>query len=299
MYSANAGVLVAAVVFLALSPVTISWPINRDEAVVLVAALLAMLAINLGLMRRALAPLKRLSRALETVEPLKQGQRIDVGARSQEVVGLTEAFNAVLDRLEHERRDSARRAQAAQEHERRQLSLELHDEVGQSMTALLLQLDVAARTAGPDRRAGLETATETVRDTLDRIRGIVRRLRPVALDDLGLASALAHLCDRVSAATRLEINRAIARDLPALHADTQLVVYRVVQESLTNIARHAGARSAVVRLERHADGVRAQVIDDGAGLPADWAPGSGIRGMQERALTVGSGLTISAVEPHG
>ena len=293
VYGANAAVLVAAVIALALTPVTVSWPASLLEGGILVGGLGLMLYVNLVLMRRALDPLRRLAKDMATIDPLRPGQRIDVGARSVEVAALTRAFNEMLDRLEHERRESARRTQAAQEAERRQLSLELHDEVGQSMTALLLQLDVAARSAEEAQRARLSTATETVRETLDRIRAIVRRLRPVGLDDLGLASALAHLCDRVSGDTGLQVDRRIARDLPRLHPDAQLVVYRVVQESLNNAVRHARAARAEVSVARRADGVRVRITDDGVGI-GDAERGSGIRGMRERALTIGSTLTIGS-----
>ncbi len=293
VFSANVIVLTAAALALALTPVTVSWPVNTGEAILLLAGLAIILIADLLLMRRALTPLGRLWEAMRRVDPLHPGQRIDPGARSVEVAELAAAFNDMLDRLERERRDSARRTQAAQEHERRWLSMELHDEIGQSMTALLLQLDVLSRTATASQAPLVRAATDATRDCLQRVRAIVHRIRPEALDDLGLSSALVQLCERMSAPGTLQVTWTLERALPELTDDAQLVVYRVAQESLTNVARHADARSASVVLRRHAGGVRLTVTDDGANPAPAASTGSGIRGMRERALTIGASLQIT------
>lgn len=293
VFSANAIVLTAAALALALTPVTVSWPVNTGEAVLLLAGLAIILIADLLLMRRALTPLGRLWEAMRRVDPLHPGQRVDPGARSVEVAELAEAFNDMLDRLERERRDSARRTQAAQEHERRWLSMELHDEIGQSMTALLLQLDVLSRTATAPQAPLVRAATDATRDCLERVRAIVHRIRPEALDDLGLSSALVQLCERMSASETLQVTWTLDRELPELTDDAQLVVYRVAQESLTNVARHAAARTANVALRRHAGGARLTVTDDGTNAASPASTGSGIRGMRERALTSGATLQIT------
>lgn len=300
VFSANAVVLVTAVVLLALLPVTVSWPVNAGEALVLAAGLLVMLATNLVLLRRVLMPLGRLRDAMATVDPLRLGETVDVGARSVEIAELTSAFNDMLRRLDDERRDSARRAQSAQERERRALSLELHDQIGQNLTALLLQLDVASRFAAtPAQRAALETSLQTVRDCLEQVRGVVRRLRPEALDDLGLVSALEHLCDRVGHDTGLLVDRSLDHRIPPLSPDAQLVVYRITQESLTNAVRHSGAGRVLVRLEPARGGARLTVTDDGTGMSDQAAEGSGIRGMRERSLMVGAALRVVPRRPSG
>ena len=124
------------------------------------------------------------------------------------------AFNEMIDRLERERRDSARRALAAQEGERARIARELHDEVGQALTAVVLQLERAARRAEPPVRGEVEEAREAVRESLEEVREIARRLRPEALDDLGLASALAALTLDVSRRTGLRVERRIEPALP-------------------------------------------------------------------------------------
>jgi two-component system sensor histidine kinase UhpB len=265
---------------------------------VLAGGLIAMLVANLLLMRRALAPLGRLWFAMRTVDPLRPGRRIDPGARSVEVAELAAAFNDMLDRLEEERRSSARRMQSAQEAERRRLSLELHDDIGQSLTALLLRLEVLSRTATDQQRPLLADVTAATRDCLDRVRGIVKRLRPEALDDRGLAVAISRLCDRVAASGGLQVDVTIDDGLPVLEPDAQLVAFRVAQESLTNVVRHAGAAVVTLELRRSAEGVRLTVTDDGAGMHPGTADGTGIRGMRERALMVGSSLHVSSTS-HG
>jgi len=299
VFSANAVVLIVAVALLAVLPVTVSWPVNAWELVVMAVGLVATLTVNLILLRRIFTPLGRLRDTMATIDPLRPGQRVDVGARSVEVAALTAAFNDMLDRLEGERRRSSRRAQAAQEEERRAISLELHDQVGQNLTALLLQLDVALLSAEGKQRKALQTSIMTVRDSLAQVRTIVHRLRPEALEDLGLVGAIGHLCTRVSRDSGLPIERSLDRTVPTLSPDAQLVVYRVTQESLTNVVRHAAAGAATVELVPHRGGVRLTIADDGAGTARLMQEGSGIRGMRERALMVGARLTVRQRVPGG
>ncbi len=300
VFSANAIILILAVAFLAVLPVTVSWPVQLGESLVLAGGLLVMLFANLVLMRRILTPLGRLRAAMTRIDPLGPRGPVDVGARSVEVAELTLEFNRMLERLDHERRESSRRTQAAQERERRALSLELHDQVGQNLTALLLQLDVASRAAGtPEQRSALQTSTETVRESLEQVRSIVQRLRPEALDDLGLLSAIGHLCDRVGHDTGMLIDHAFDPDLPTLSPDAQLVVYRVTQEGLTNAVRHSGAQHVMVELAASDGGARLTVTDDGIGAPPDARDGSGIRGMRERALMVGAALRVDPLPASG
>jgi two-component system sensor histidine kinase UhpB len=129
---------------------------------------------------------------------LEPGRRVPVYGTETEVAELTLAFNEMLDRLEEERRQSAAHALSAQEGERRRVAQELHDEVGQSLTAVLLQLGRVQRAAPLDLRAELAEARETARESLEEVRQIAQRLRPEALDELGLQSALEALAERVS-----------------------------------------------------------------------------------------------------
>ena len=163
---------------------------------------------------------------------------------------MTAAFNEMLARLEVERRESARRALAAQERERRRIARELHDEVGQALTAVVLQLDRVDRGPETGGGRGVAEAREAVRASLEEVRGIARRLRPEALDDLGLRSALAALTNDIARRTRAASRAPVAPALPPLEPEEELVIYRVAQEALTNVVRHAGAARARLALRR-------------------------------------------------
>jgi two-component system sensor histidine kinase UhpB len=298
LFSMNAAVLVVASVVVALTPVTVSSPLLLSEAVILVIGLSAMLVINVVLTRRALVPLSRLSDLMEHVDLLSPGQQIPVYRESTEVIRLAESFNAMLDRLQDERRETARRAMKAQEAERRRIAQELHDAIGQSLTVALMQLDTVARAVPNGNRASLAAAQETVRAGIEDTRRIVSQLRPEALDDLGLRSALVSLLQRLSDGTGLVIDRHLGTDLPRLSSDVELVVYRVAQEAVTNAIRHSGASRLEVHLRRTAGGgLRLRVRDDGVGLRESAGPGGGLRGMRERALTVAARLSVHSV-PH-
>jgi two-component system sensor histidine kinase UhpB len=202
----------------------------------------------------------------------------------------------MLDRLETERRESARVALAAQERERLRVARELHDEIGQSLTAATLSAERAA--AGDS--AGLQSVADQIKASLDDVRRIARQLRPEALDDLGLHNALITLCSRMAAQGNLRIERRLEAGLPALAPDVELVVYRVAQESLTNVVRHASATRAMVSLEIEGPWMVLRVRDDGRGLP-DRLPGgtAGMAGMRERALLVGGRLAITSTPGEG
>jgi two-component system sensor histidine kinase UhpB len=292
LFIPNAAVLCGAGLILVVAPA-------NGRVIVLGAGVAVMLLINLLLMRRAVGPLERLSALMRRVDPLTPGERVPYAGSTAELTDLAAAFNDMLDRLETERRDSARRALAAQEAGQRRVAVELHDEIGQSLTALLWQLRRGGAEADGARPLH-EQAAESTERILDEVRAVARRLRPEALDDLGLASALDSLCERLSQSSGLRITRSLDRDLGSLDAEAELVIYRVAQESLTNVIRHAGATRADVSLERNGTAVVLAVADDGRGLGAiPPARTGGIRGMRERALTIGGRLQLEELRPHG
>jgi two-component system, NarL family, sensor histidine kinase UhpB len=299
LFATNAAILVAASLVLALSPATVSSPLALTEAVVLAAGLTAMLILNLVMMRRAFDPLRRLTALMRRVDPLRPGKRIPVYGDDTEVLELTESFNQMLDRIEDERRSSARRLLAGQEAERRRIAQELHDEIGQTLTALLLQLGRAAKHAPADLRTELEEAQEAARSSIADVHRIVGQLRPEALDDLGLASALTTLTDRLAERTGLRLRRRIDRNLPPLAPEQELVIYRIAQESLTNAVRHADADAAELRLHNGAQGLVLSVADDGSGMSGLASNGGGIRGMRERAVLIGAQLAIDSQPGRG
>jgi two-component system sensor histidine kinase UhpB len=225
----NAGVLVGA------CAVTLAVFAPRDfdasaaeEAIVLAGASAIMLVLNVVLLRAALAPLAQLTRLAQTLDPGRTGQRVQVSGPPSEATELGHALNDTLARVEHERREATRRVLAAQEAERLRVAQELHDEVGQSLTAVLLQLARTARLAPRELAAQLAETQETARQSLDDVRRIARELRPEALDDLGLPSALA---GRLDAGMAVRVRCSIEGDLPHLSEEQELVIYRVAQEA--------------------------------------------------------------------
>ena len=295
VFASNAAVLVIATLVLVLSPSTVSFPIALTEAVVVAAGLALMLAFDLVLLRRAFAPLGRLTAFMRGVDPLRPGRARAARGADPEVAELTRAFNEMIDRLESERRDSARRALAAQEGERARIARELHDEVGQALTAVVLQLERAARdTEPPVARRGGGGARGGAREP----RGGARDRAPAAArrrsTTLGWRSALAALTLDVSRRTGLRVDRRIEPGLPVLAPEEELVVYRVAQEGLTNVARHADAQHAWVTLGGRDGRVSLEVRDDGRGFEPALAAGAGLRGMRERALLGRRELTVDS-----
>ncbi|MCK8681780.1 HAMP domain-containing sensor histidine kinase [Streptomyces lichenis] len=286
----NAAVLLAATALLLLGPVTVSTPVLLTEALILFCGLVAMLVANAALLRLGLAPLERLTRAMTTTDLLRPGPRPAVSGH-REIAALISTYNTMLDRLEAERAASSARALSAQEAERRRIAQELHDEVGQTLTAVLLETTrVADRAPGP-LREDLLRAREATRDSLDEIRRIARRLRPGVLEELGLTSALKALTSEFSMGGGPVVRHRLDPGLPPLGPEAELVLYRVAQEGLTNVMRHAAAERADVVLGSVPGGVELLIRDDGRGL-VDAAEGAGLRGMRERALLIGAEVAV-------
>jgi len=299
----NVSVLVAAAVLLAVTPVTISVPVRPVEIAIIAVGLVVTTVANLLLVRHTLAPLRRLTELMKSVDPMEPGRRVTgIDARYQDTAALAHAFNAMLDRIEFERADSARRALTAQEQERLRIARELHDEIGQTLTAIALEAERAAEAgAGAEDRESWTRVAEWAQRSVEDLRRIARELRPEALDDLGLVNAFIALCNRVSAQAGIEIDRQLTDRIPPHDPDIDLVVYRVAQEALTNVMRHSGASKATVSLEVIEDQLRLRVSDDGRGI-VDGERGdakTGLAGMRERAMLVGGALTVRSGPNEG
>jgi two-component system, NarL family, sensor histidine kinase UhpB len=295
VFAVNGGLLTGLAILLVVTPVEISAPIKFEQAVIIAVALAITLVANAFLLRRAVAPLAQLARRMETVDVLRRGQRLDV-RRGDEVGRVVGAFNRMLDRLESERRQSGRRVLAAQEAERLGIARDLHDEVGQVLTGVLLHLDSIAA-AVPTHRDEVDAAKQAVRSALDEVRRISSELRPEMLEQLGLVSALTELSTTFARVSGLRVERRLDPALPKLSADVELAVYRIAQEGLTNVARHAAATEVTIVLERGPGSVVLIVGDDGRGFDGTQQEHGGLRSMRERALLIEGAL---AVEPrHG
>ena len=297
IFAVNAGILGLIALLLVVTPVTIHAPPTLTEVSVIVAGLVLTVAANAHLLRRAVAPLERLAQRMDTVDLLRPGQRLQV-ARDDEVGRVVRAFNEMLDRLESERQRSARRVLAAQEAERVGIARDLHDEVGQLLTGVLLELNSISESA-PEHRREIDGTKEAVRRALDEVRRISSELRPEMLEHLGLVSALTELTTTFGRVSGIDVKHDFDPSLPKLVPETELAVYRIAQESLTNVARHSGASRVTIALERGPDSIVLSVGDDGRGFDGS-SPEEhgGLRSMRERALLVDGALAIKE-SPRG
>jgi two-component system, NarL family, sensor histidine kinase UhpB len=297
VFAVNAGLLGLIAVLLLVSPVEISAPIARTQALIVVAGLAITVVVNAVLLRRAVAPLERLAQRMDTVDLLQPGERLPVS--DNEVGHLVRAFNQMLDRLESERRRSGSRVLAAQETERVAIARDLHDEVGQLLTGVLLHLDSIAATA-PEHRDEIGQAKQAVRRALDEVRRISSQLRPEMLEELGLVSALTELSSTFGRISDIRVERQFDPLLPKLPPDAELAIYRIAQESLTNVARHAQASRVNIVLERGLNSLVLRVVDDGHGFDtASPDEHGGLRSMRERALLIDGALDIKPASTGG
>src|SRR5205814_2187777 len=230
-------------------------------------------------------PLERLAGRMEEADLLRGGQRVPIDSTG-EVGALEHAFNTMMERLETERREAGARALNAQEEERQRIARGLHDEVGQTMTGVLLLLKRLAQDATQEQHTALGEAQAAVKASLEDVRRTAQELRPEILDHLGLPSALTNLARTFSVRTGIPVQRQFALQLPKLDPKIELVLYRVAQEGLTNAARHSGANEVALTLEHDADSVVLRVLDDGRGFEGKHAAQDGTPGgTRARAAT--------------
>jgi signal transduction histidine kinase len=193
-----------------------------------------------------------------------------------------------LEHRSHQLEQLTRLLLRAQEEERRRIARELHDEAGQVLTAVKIELDLDGRAE----------AGAMVGRALAQVRDLSNLLRPTELD-LGLAPALHALADDFSGRTRIHISLDHVQPLPPLSDELQVAVYRIVQEALTNVARHAGAARVAIELEVADGHVRLAVEDDGRGVTGEPTPHLGLLGIRERVTTLGGTLRIGAANGRG
>jgi two-component system sensor histidine kinase UhpB len=263
------------------------------EMVVLGLALVATLLGNWLLLRRRFIPLDRLISSMEQVDldtpdhQLLACDRID----SAEAVRLEAAINRMLARLEGARRAAGRAAIQAQERERRRIAQDLHDEVNQALTAVSIRLQASIENAPRDLRRELEETKRLSTQAMKELLALARQLRPAVLDDHGLIPALHSQVQVFSDQTGVLATFNSRGQMSALTPEQQLVVYRVTQESLSNIAQHAQARKVDVELS-FIGRTMLRISDDGRGFTTSRDGGLGLSGMRERARLIGGELSI-------
>ena len=219
----------------------------------------------------------------------------------EEIDRLSHSFKRLLERIEEERRRSGQLAMRAQEEERRRLARDLHDEVNQALTAILLRLEALAQDSPPERGPEVAELKKLVNQAMEELLNLARQLRPSALDDHGLLPAVEAQLKRFSARTGVQVRLHTEGEPNELSEVVQTAIYRVAQEALTNVARHAGATAVEVDLEAGDGRAELRIRDDGAGFdPGSIAragtegPGAGLGlgGMAERARLVGGELDV-------
>ena len=259
--------------------------------------------VNYLVLRAAFRPLTSLARAAEAV---RQG---DVSARAEptsigdpQVAHLTETFNRTLDELERDRaelRSVASQVIRAQEEERKRIARELHDDTAQVLFAQLLRLTALQTSSNQEVRGTAAALEDMTAEALEGVRRLALELRPPALDDLGLHAALADLAQRFGDQLGIPVDYQARGPRARLPAEVELVLYRVAQEALTNVAKHARAKHVAVDLDRAAHDVSLSVRDDGRGFdPARETArdgrglGLGLFGMAERVALVGGTFAV-------
>ncbi len=264
--------------------------------------------INYGVLRVALRPLDRLQATVNRVRGGDLSARLIAGRQDDDRFALlTETFNQMLTaqtEANQELRTFSQRILEAQEDERQRVARELHDQSAQTLTMMLVRLHLLEKSGEPEQvRLHSKELRKLTAQALDDVRRIALELRPKILEDLGLSEALAWQVDEINASGALSASIktiGIDRRLPK---DIELAFYRVGQEALTNIARHAGAKIARVTLQRNAADVTLVIEDDGRGFdPARSQTehrGLGLSGMRERLALVGGTLKIDSRPRQG
>jgi len=274
---------------------------KRWDFLILALAIVLTLCTNIWMLQRRFRPLESLIDQIEAIDP---AEPTAVGLRRsdpvEEVDRLAGSFHGLLERIEEERRRSGQLAMRAQEEERRRLARDLHDEVNQALTAILLRLEALAQETPPEQREELTELKRLVNQALDELLNLARQLRPTALDDHGLVAALETQMKRFSSRTGIEARIDTEGEPDALADVVQTAIYRVAQEALTNVTRHAGATVVELGVETDDEGVELRVSDDGRGFdPAVRGTGLGLVGMAERARLVGGDLDVRSAPGGG
>jgi two-component system, NarL family, sensor histidine kinase UhpB len=296
----NLLLIVAAVVAatIATSP-SFELSSTPEAGLVLGLAVALTVLVNVFLLQRRMRPLEQLVDEMERADLSRPGANLSGAAglgEPEEVERLHKTFRRMLERLETERRRASSAALTAQEEERTRIARDLHDEVNQSLTGLLLRLEAVREHAPYELAKEIDDTKALANQAMQELLTLARQLRPTALDDLGLKAALAGNVSELDRRSPLDVTfKSDGSTYSDLSADAQLVVYRVAQESLSNAAQHAEAASVEVNLSRTSGAVELTVADDGRGFTFDQASrGLGMGGMRERALLVGGDLRIES-----
>jgi two-component system, NarL family, sensor histidine kinase UhpB len=273
-------------------------------AVFALAGIALSVLVNFVVLKAAFLPLASLERTVEAVRRGNvQARAVHVAIGDPQIDQLIDTLNSMLDGLEYNREQVhwlSRQVLTAQEEERQRIARELHDETAQSLTSLLIGLRVIEKLKSPQEvlRRIADLRAQTAR-TLEEVRKLAVDLRPSALDDLGLVAALQGYTDEFARRSRANVEFHASGLEERLPDDVQVVVYRIVQEALTNVLKHADAGHVEVQVRRENGTVWASVVDDGQGFDVDAMlrsreRGLGLFGMRERVALVGGTIEITS-----
>jgi two-component system, NarL family, sensor histidine kinase UhpB len=273
---------------------------QRWQFAVLALAVVLTLCVNLWMLKRRFDPLDNLIDRVERVDPSQPSTLVLREESVAEIDRLARSFKRLLQRIEAERTRAGKLVLRAQEEERRRLARDLHDEVNQALTAILLRLEALAQEE-PGRAGELAELKRLVNQAMDELTGLARALRPTALDDHGVVPAIRAQLNVFSGNTGIETHFCPRGSISELSDDDEIALYRVVQESLTNAARHGSPVRVDVDLHAGPEGTTLSVSDDGRGFDPGLRGGDGlgIDGMAERARLLGGELEVRSRHGEG
>jgi len=257
--------------------------------------------VNIWMLQRRFGPLEHLIERVERIDPSEPSTFEIEGDPVEEIDRLARSFRRILQRVDDERKRSGKLVLRAQEEERRRVARDLHDEVNQALTAILLRLEALSQDSPPERAAEVTELKRLASQAMDELLNLARQLRPTALDDHGLLPAIEAQLRNFGERTGIEARLDSSGDTDGLDEEKQTVVYRVAQEALNNASRHANAQHVEVSLAVAGHGAELRVRDDGVGFDPVSRNGNGLglEGMAERARLVGGELDVRSSPGSG
>ena len=263
--------------------------------------LAAILVANFLILRLAFKPMRELESTMSAVQPGLEEPRVHANFSDPDLRRIATVFNSMLDRLEHERHLSAQRVLQAQERERQRVARELHDQTGQALTSILLGLRAIEDADAGEIHSRVAGLRDLVTEALQDVRRLAVDLRPTTLDDFGVVTAIQRLCGDVAEKSGIPIDFHATREGGRMPREVESCLYRVVQEALTNVIKHANAAHVSVLLAPGDRDLTLLVEDDGAGFaPHDVPPERlGLVGMRERVALVNGSLTVESAPGAG
>ena len=274
---------------------------DRWQLLVLALVIVLTFCVNLWMLQRRFAPLEHLIDRIERIDPSERSTFELAGDPVKEIDRLAQSFRRLLQRVDDERRRSGKLVLRAQEEERRRVARDLHDEVNQSLTAILLRLEALALAMPPERADEVTELKRLANKTMDELLNLARQLRPTALDDHGLLPAIEAQIRGFEERSGVQARLETTGDPALLDEEKQTVIYRVAQEALANAGRHAHAHNVALALDVEGEAAQLRIRDDGVGFDpvASRGGGLGLDGMAERARLVGGELDLRSSPGSG